>query len=71
MRILCWNCQGLGNPRTIHALSRLIASNDPQLFFLRETRLLDNEVESIKRQCLMHGCIRFNSNNRSNDLLLL
>lgn len=58
------------DPWTIRALKRLIAFKDLELVFLCTTRLLDSEVKSIKNQCLMHGCIHFNSNNRSGSLLL-
>ncbi|XP_045797508.1 uncharacterized protein LOC123891638 [Trifolium pratense] len=36
---MAWNCQGLGNPRTVRALRKLIANNKPDIIFLMETKL--------------------------------
>jgi exonuclease III len=38
MKIMSWNCQGLGNPRTVRALQKLIAANHPDIIFLMETK---------------------------------
>ncbi|PNX95563.1 ribonuclease H, partial [Trifolium pratense] len=39
MKLMSWNCQGLGNPRTVRALKKLIANNKPDIIFLMETKL--------------------------------
>ena len=38
MSCLSWNCRGLGNLRAVHALQRLISSQDPTVVFLCETK---------------------------------
>lgn len=38
MKLLCWNCQGLGNPLTVQALKALSAKEKPDLLFLMETK---------------------------------
>jgi exonuclease III len=38
MKVLSWNCQGLGNPKTVRALKKLIAFNHPDIIFLMETK---------------------------------
>ena len=43
MRILRWNCQGLGNPWTSRSLRKLVREQAPMVCFLMETRL-DTEV---------------------------
>ncbi|BFG40545.1 hypothetical protein CerSpe_268190 [Prunus speciosa] len=48
MNMLTWNCQGLGNPSTIHALSSLIQQKVPKLVFLSETRCNKSKLETIK-----------------------
>ncbi|BFG30761.1 hypothetical protein CerSpe_170350 [Prunus speciosa] len=48
MNLLSWNCQGLGNPSTIQALSSLIRQQDPKLVFLSETRCNKSKLEIIK-----------------------
>ena len=37
MRLLLWNCRGLGNPRTENELVRLIQTKDPSVVFIAET----------------------------------
>ena len=39
MRILSWNCQGLGNPWTGRSLRKLVREQTPNVCFLMETRL--------------------------------
>ena len=39
MRILSWNCQGLGNLWTVQSLHKLVREQDPDICFLMETRL--------------------------------
>ncbi|PNY06212.1 hypothetical protein L195_g002675 [Trifolium pratense] len=41
MKVLSWNCQGLGNPKTVRALKKLIAYNQPDILFLMETKMHD------------------------------
>jgi exonuclease III len=43
MKILSWNCQGLGNPRTVRALKKLLASHSPDLLFIMETKLVNSK----------------------------
>jgi exonuclease III len=40
MKILSWNCQGCGNPKTGRALRKLIAKHQPDVVFLMETKQL-------------------------------
>ncbi|CAJ2638124.1 unnamed protein product [Trifolium pratense] len=51
MKIISWNCRGLGNPSAVRALLRLIRNENPQVVFLMETRLKEDEMEKIKRRC--------------------
>ena len=39
MRMLSWNCQGLGNPWTVRNLRKLVKDQAPMVCFLMETRL--------------------------------
>nr|XP_023923653.1 uncharacterized protein LOC112035046 [Quercus suber] len=39
MRLLSWNCQGLGNPWTIRSLRKIVWDQAPNVCFLMETRL--------------------------------
>lgn len=57
MTALCWNCRGLGSPRSVRALHRLIQTKHPNLVFLMETKAKQQELESIKRQIGFGGMI--------------
>jgi exonuclease III len=48
MRLLSWNCQGLGNPCTVRELLLLIKEKDPSILFLSETRLDKFGVENLR-----------------------
>lgn len=50
MNVLCWNCQGSGNPGTVNALKGLVALNHPTILFLCETRRLTSEVDWLRRE---------------------
>ena len=39
MRILSWNCQGLGNSWTVRSFHKLVKDQAPTTCFLMETRL--------------------------------
>jgi predicted metal-binding protein len=43
MRIISWNCQGCGNPRTVRALKKLVAINKPDIVFLMETKQISSK----------------------------
>lgn len=46
MKLLCWNCQGLGTPLTVQALRTLVAQDRPDVVFLMETK---NQVVVVRR----------------------
>ncbi|XP_075654929.1 uncharacterized protein LOC142625112 [Castanea sativa] len=48
MSVVCWNCQGLGNPCTVKALQKVVLEEDPILVFLIETKLIVSEMDGIK-----------------------
>jgi len=50
MKILAWNCRGLGNPRAVRALRGLIKDEDPDIIFLSETKCKSPEMEKIRQK---------------------
>ena len=52
MRLLCWNCQGLGIHWTVQSLQKLLKDQAPTICFLLETRLnkkgFDKHCREIK-----------------------
>lgn len=47
MILLGWNCQGLGQPRTVRVLKEMSKSHKPDILFLSETLKEGNKVEAI------------------------
>ena len=47
MRLISWNCQGLGNPWTGRSLRKLVREKDPTVCFLMETRLDKDGFENL------------------------
>lgn len=45
MNALAWNCQGLGNSRTVCELCILVKPHHPKIVFLSETRMCDSRRE--------------------------
>jgi hypothetical protein len=43
MKFISWNCQGLGNSRTVRALKKLLSIQQPDLMFIMETKLLEGQ----------------------------
>jgi len=50
MKILSWNCQGLGNPLTVQEIRALTAQERPTMVFLMETKNKETVVEKTKRR---------------------
>ncbi|XP_057444496.1 uncharacterized protein LOC130736723 [Lotus japonicus] len=48
MKMISWNCRGLGTPRAVGALRKLITMERPDLVFLMETRKKAFEIQKTK-----------------------
>ena len=51
MSLLSWNCRGLGNPRTVKALQKVINQQEPILVFLMETKINEEKAVSVRDKC--------------------
>ncbi|CAK8571738.1 unnamed protein product [Lathyrus sativus] len=52
MKTISWNCRGLGSPRAVRALTRLLRSENPLVVFLMETKLKKEELLVLKRKLI-------------------
>lgn len=50
MKIICWNCHGLGNPQSVNALYVMVRAQDPNVLFLSEMKLRRGFIEAIRRR---------------------
>lgn len=50
MKLISWNCQGLGNPLTIQALRALVAREQPDILFLMETKNGEQVLRKLQKQ---------------------
>jgi hypothetical protein len=49
MKVLSWNCQGIGNPKTVRAFNKLLSDTRPDVFFIMETKLISNNNGFLSR----------------------
>ncbi|KAH1114435.1 hypothetical protein J1N35_007813 [Gossypium stocksii] len=71
MKILSWNCRGVGNLATFRELKQLFVANVSDIVFLCETKIHSNRFTRIRSMCRMEGCLAVNLNGKSNGLALL
>ncbi|KAK8309653.1 hypothetical protein V6Z11_D02G136800 [Gossypium hirsutum] len=71
MKLLCWNCRGLGNPAIVRELKQLIVDNNPDIVFLCEIKMHSNNFSYIRNICRIAGSLVVNSEGRSGGLAIL
>ncbi|KAL4297820.1 hypothetical protein GQ457_12G013390 [Hibiscus cannabinus] len=71
MRIISWNCRGLGNSSTVRFLGDFVARHTPTLVFLCETRLRNSSTSRVKASLGMNNCFTVDFGNGCNGLMLL
>ena len=71
MRIVSWNCWGIGNGPAVRGLLDLKRVEDPDVVFLCETKLFEREMEQYRwKTGLVNMCVR-NPEGRSRGLAIL
>ena len=71
MRLLCWNCQGLGNLWTGRNLRKLVREQAPNVCFLMETRLDKEGFDNFYGDLLFQNKIIVKQPNAGGGLALL
>jgi len=59
MKIISWNCRGLGSPHTIPSLKYLVRVYKPDILSLCETISTSNKTEELKYVLGLHIKICF------------
>jgi exonuclease III len=70
MSLISWNCQGLGNPRTIRDLSQMVKEKRPSFLFLIETISSKKRMESLRVKFGFQGLFMVELVGRSGGLAL-
>uniref|UniRef100_A0A2N9G7B6 Reverse transcriptase domain-containing protein n=1 Tax=Fagus sylvatica TaxID=28930 RepID=A0A2N9G7B6_FAGSY len=71
MNCLAWNCRGLGNPRTVQEIARLVRAQDPSVVFLIETWQDEGPLERLRCQLQFENKFIAQSRNKGGGLCLL
>jgi exonuclease III len=71
MILLSWNCRGLGNPRAIRDLCRLVRDKRPTFLFLMETKSSKSKMEFLRVKLGFDGLFVVDPVGRSGGLCLL
>jgi exonuclease III len=77
MKLLSWNCRGLGKPAAIRDFKKILQTHKPDIVFLMETKLQSTDFHKkvrIPGDILPNSCIVdciISSSNRSGGLAML
>ena len=71
MKLLAWNCRGLGNRCAVDELGDIIQAQDPKIVFLSETWSTKDQMEHIGDSLDFKGCFTVPSDGRGGGLALL
>ncbi|KAF8412704.1 hypothetical protein HHK36_000672 [Tetracentron sinense] len=71
MRLVSWNCWGLGNPHAVRDLHQLMKEKDPSIMFLMETKMDSKRMTEIKFRLGFHHALVIPSLGKSRGLTLM
>lgn len=70
MNLLCWNCWGVGQPRIVQDLVRLVHAFHPKIVFLSETRQRKETVEGLRWRIGLKNVLSFSEKGKGGGLAL-
>ena len=70
MKLISWNCRGLGNGPAVRALLDLGIKEDPDILFLAESRMTEEEMEWLRWKLGLASMVAWNPEGRSRGVAL-
>lgn len=70
MKIVAWNCRGLGHRPAARGLLKLQKKEDPDILFLSETKLDKARMEKFRSMLGLQHMLVQNNNGNSGGLAL-
>ena len=71
MKLIAWNCRGLGNRRAVRELVDIVQAQGPMIIFLSETWSGRERMEWVRSQLKFDGCFTVPSTGWGGGLALL
>ena len=71
MKVLVWNCQGVGSPLTIPQLREVNNLSSPNMIFLCETKNKKKYLEKVKNMLRFDECAVAEAMNKAGGMALL
>ncbi|XP_050212592.1 uncharacterized protein LOC126664301 [Mercurialis annua] len=71
MKLMCWNCQGLGSALTVKNLKMLCRSNSPDVVFLMETKNSISKIKKVFAYCEFSNVMAIDPIGKSGGLCLV
>ncbi|KAJ1259810.1 hypothetical protein BS78_10G184600 [Paspalum vaginatum] len=70
MKLIAWNCRGLGNDPAVRNLLKLQKEEDPDILFLSETKLDRNWIDGLRWRLGLTNLVVKNSDGRNGGLAI-
>ena len=70
MKLIAWNCRGLGTSLTIHSLLDLQKGEDLDILFLSETKMNEKRTEGLKWKLGLTSLVVKDCNGKSGGLTI-